>query len=159
MSSNNDTTKSVESQIEEATFLNDNYDSTTVLIENNPVLLAQNMKQYDLASAWDTDKTNLSLSDNLLARAKRQIGQQVRFDAKPLGIAMCYCCDSILWSRVDNSHTHLVRLDLDDETIPAVAYQSAMAVNTKGYLEYHHKSGKLYACSVCAAFKNPKNTI
>ena len=69
---------------------------------------------------------------------------------------MCYCCGSILWSRVDNSHTHLVRLDLDDENIPAVAYQCAMAINSKGCLEYHHKSGKLYACSVCTTFKNPK---
>ena len=97
-------------------------DATGVL-EDNPVLLAEHMKQYSLPSIWDTDKTNLSLSDNLLTRAKKRIGQQVRFDAKPLGIAMCYCCGSILWSRVDNSHTHLVKLDLDDETIPAVAYQ------------------------------------
>ena len=92
--------------------------NVTGVLEDNPVLLAEYMKQYDLPSAWDTDKTNLSLSDNLLARAKKRIGQKVRFDAKPLGIA----CGSILWSRVHNSHTHLVRLDLDDETIPAVAY-------------------------------------
>ena len=70
-SSSSDTTKFVESIIEDTTFLNDSCDSSTVLIENNPVLLAQHMKQYGLASAWDTDKTNLSLSDNLLARAKR----------------------------------------------------------------------------------------
>ena len=151
-----DTTESVDSK---KTKLNDSdfdmYDANVVL-EDNPVLLAEYMKQYDLPSAWDTDKTNLSLSDNLLARAKRRIGQQVRFDAKPLGIAMCYCCGSILWSRVDNSHTHLVKLDLDDKTIPAVAYQCAMAINGRGYLEYRHKSGKLYACSVCTTFKNPK---
>ena len=36
----------------------------------------------------------------------------MRCDEKPLGIGMCYCCGSILWSRVDNSHTHLVNLDV-----------------------------------------------
>ena len=61
-----------------------------------------------------------------------------------------------LWSRVDNSHTHLVRLVLDDETIPAVAYQCVMAINGRGYLHYCHKSDKLYVCLVCAIFKNPK---
>ena len=25
---------------------------------------------------------------------------------------MCYCCGSVLWSRVDNSHTRLVNLDV-----------------------------------------------
>ena len=104
-------------------------------------------------SAWSTDNTNLS--DDLLARVTRQIGQQIRSDGKPLGVAMCYCCGSILWSRVDNSHTHLVRLDLDDETIPAVAYQCAMATNGRGYLDYYHKSDKLYACSVCSSYKSP----
>ena len=151
-----DTTESVDSK--ETKFNDSNSDmyGANVVLEYNPVLLAEYMKQYDLPSAWDTDKTNVSLSDNLLARAKRRIGQQVRFDAKALGIAMCYCCGSILWSRVDNSHTHLVKLDLDDKIIPAVAYQCAMAINGRGYLEYRHKSGKLYACSVCTTFKHPK---
>ena len=61
--------------------------------------------------------------------AKKRIRQQVRFDAKPLGIGMCYCCGSILWSRVDNSHTRLVNLDVEDKTIPAVAYQHAMMIS------------------------------
>ena len=112
------------------------------------------MEQYDLPSAWYTNKTNLSLSDSLLARAKKRIGQQIRFDAKPLGIAMCYCCGSILWSRVDNSHTHLVKLDLDDTVIPAVAYQHTMQANGRGCLDYRHKSGKLYSCSGCKSYKN-----
>ena len=130
-------------------------DSTTAFIEDNLVLLTQYIEQYDLPSAWDTDKTNLSLPDNLLVRAKRRIGQQVRFDAKPLGIAMCYCCGSILWSRVDNCHTHLVKLDLEDKIIPAVAYQHTMVASGRGYLNYRHKSGKLYSCSACNSYKNP----
>ena len=47
-----------------------------------------------------------------------------------------YCCGSILWSRVDNSHTHLVKLDLHDTVIPAVAYQCAMEASSKGFLDY-----------------------
>ena len=135
----------------------DSYNISTeeadMFIEDNLSLLIQYMKQYELPTSWNTD--SLSLNDDLLVRAKKRIGQQVRFDAKPLGIGMCYCCGSILWSRVDNSHTHLVDLDLEDEIIPAVAYQCTMVTSGKGYLKYRHKSGKLYACSVCNSYKNP----
>ena len=151
-----DTTQSADCKETKVDDNNSDMYNVTGVLEDNPVLLAEHVKQYDLPSAWDTDKTNLSLSDDLLTRAKKRIGQQVRFDAKPLGIAMCYCCGSILWSRVDNSHTHLVRLDLNDEIIPAAAYQCAMTINGSGHLDYRHKSGKLYACSVCNTFKNPK---
>ena len=129
--------------------LRSDYDMSTeqddVFIEDNLTLLIQYMKQYELPTSWNTD--SLSLSDDLLVRAKKRIGQQVRFDAKPLGIGMCYCCGSILWSRVDNSHTCLVNLDADDKAIPAVAYQCAMLISGRGYLDYRHKSGKLYVCS------------
>ena len=39
-----------------------------------------------------------------------------------LAIGMCYCCGSILWSQVDNSHTSLVDIDLTVEQIPAVGF-------------------------------------
>ena len=68
---------------------------------------------------------------------------------------MCYCCGSMLWSRLHNSHTHLVDFELPDEIIPAVAYQNAMKINGMGCLKYHHKNGKLYSCSVCSSFKHP----
>ena len=50
-----------------------------------------------------------------------------------------------MWSRVDNSHTRLVNLDVNDETIPAVAYRCAMVISGRGCLDYRHKSGKLYS--------------
>ena len=128
-------------------------DSTFMFIEENLSLLNEYMKQYDLPKTWNTDI--LSMNDSLLARAKKRIEQQIRFDAKPLAIGMCYCCGSILWSRVDNSHTHLVNIDLEDENIPAVAYQLAMKASGIGYLTYRHKSGKMYSCSVCSSFKLP----
>ena len=81
------------------------------------------MQQFDLPVAWNTDECNLSGSESMLKRARKYIGCQVRFDSKPLGIAMCYCCGSILWSRVDNCHTNLVDLCIAVENIPAVAYQ------------------------------------
>ena len=111
------------------------------------------MKQYDLPTAWNTN--SLSLNDELLVRAKKRIGQQVRFDAKPLGIGMCYCCGSVLWSRVDNSHTRLVNIDVDNKSVPAIAYQNAMKITNRGFLDFRHKSGKLYVCSVCSSYKNP----
>ena len=88
-------------------------DEADMYIEGNLTLLIQYMKQYELPTTWNTD--SLSLNDDLLVTAKKRIGQQVRFDAKPLGIGMCYCCGSILWSRVDNAHTRLVNLDVEDE--------------------------------------------
>jgi len=91
------------------------------------------------------------LPNSFLIRAKKWIGQQVRFDVKPLGIAMCYSCGSILWSRVDNCHAHLVKFDLNNENV-AVVYQHAMVASGRGYLNslnYWHKSGKLYYCLVC----------
>ena len=86
-----------------------------------------------------------------------QARSQIRFDSKPLAIGMCYCCWSILWSRVDNSHTNLVDINLTEEQIPAVAYQKALLIAGKGLLEYRHKSGKLYACAVCKTFKFPSD--
>ena len=91
---------------------NSNPEDPESFIEDNLSLLIEYMKQYDLPTAWNTN--SLSLNDDLLVRAKKRIGQQVRFDAKPLGIGMCYCCGSVLWSRVDNSHTRLVNLDAED---------------------------------------------
>jgi len=67
---------------------------------------------------------------------------------------MCYCCGSILWSRVHNSHTNLVDIDLTVKQIPAVAHQKALLSAGKGILEYRHKSGKLYACAVCKSLKH-----
>ena len=107
-------------------------EDSDLFIEDNLSLLIEHIKQYDLPNAWNTN--SLSLNDDLLVRAKKRIGQQVRFDAKPLGIGMCYCCGSVLWSRVDNSHTRLVNLDVHNESIPAVAYQSAMVISNRGYI-------------------------
>ena len=56
----------------------------------------------------------LSVDERMLSRARKYIGQQIRFDSKPLGVAMCYCCGSILWSRVDNSHTNLVDIQIEE---------------------------------------------
>ena len=48
--------------VKETEFHDDSYDacSTTGLVEDNASLLTEYMKQYNLPSAWDTNKTNLS---------------------------------------------------------------------------------------------------
>ena len=127
------------------------------LIEDNESELTEHMKQYDLPITWNTSVECLSLNDDLLKRGKKCIGQQIRFDSKPLGIGMCYCCGSVLWSRVDNCHTNLVNLDIEEKNIPARAYLKVMSHNNdrKIILQYRHKSGKLFACTVCKSFKSP----
>ena len=127
------------------------------LIEDNESKLTEHMKQYDLPVTWNTSVECLSLNDDLLKRGRKCIGQQIRFDSKPLGIGMCYCCGSVLWSRVDNCHTNLVNLDIEEKNIPARAYLKVMSHynDRKIILQYRHKSGKLFACTVCKSFKSP----
>ena len=128
----------------------------TSCIEDNSVKLHEHLSQYpDLTTKWNTDGASLSVSNELLKRGKRHIGQQVRFDSKPLGIAMYYCCGSILWSKVDGScHTNLVDIE---ENIPAFAYKRAMLQNNTGDLTYVHTNGKLYSCGSCKAFESPED--
>ena len=131
----------------------------TSCIEDNSVKLHEHLSQYpDLTTKWNTDGASLSVSNELLRRGKKRIGQQVRFDSKPLGVAMCYCCGSILWSKVDGScHTNLVDIDISEENIPAFAYKRAMLQNNTGDLSYVHTNGKLYSCCNCKAFESPED--
>ena len=111
------------------------------------MMLRNHLSQYpDLTRKWNTDSASISISNELLKRGKRRIGQQVRFDSKPLGIGMCYCCGAILWSKVDNSHTTLVDVAIDEEDVPALAYRRAMLQSKTGDLTYVHSNGKYYAC-------------
>jgi len=114
-----------------------------------------NIKSVQQIEQYGADENCLSLTPELLGLAYRRIAQQKRFDSKPLAVGMCYCCGSILWSRVDKSHTSLVDIDLTEKKIPAVAYQKALLSAGKGLLEYCHKSGKMYACAVCKTFECP----
>ena len=41
---------------------------------------------------------------------------------------------------------------MDNKSVPAIA---AMEISNRGCLDYRHKSGKLYVCSVCSSYKNP----
>ena len=68
---------------------------------------------------------------------------------------MCYCCSSILWSRVDNYHTNLVDICLNEKDVPVVGYQKVKCHNKDNNLQYRHKSGRIYACSVCKSFRTP----
>ena len=128
----------------------------SLLIKDDPSKFNEHIKQYDLPITWNTDVECLSLNEDLLKRGKRCIGQQIRFNSKPLGIGMCYCCGNILWSRVDNCHTYLVAIKIEERNIPASAYQKVMCHEDKSILlDYQHKSGKLYACTVCKSLKSP----
>ena len=65
--------QSANNVVKETEFHDHSYDacSTTGLVEDNVSLLTEYMKQYNLPSAWDTNKTNLS--DDLLGRAKNAL--------------------------------------------------------------------------------------
>ena len=127
----------------------------SVCIEDDAFKLAKHLQQFELPVEWNTNEVNLSVSEGMLCKARKYIGQQIRFDSKPLAIAMCYCCGSILWSRVDNCHTSLVDVHIEEKDIPAVAYQKVMYQNNRIVLEYCHKGGKYYACSACKSYKTP----
>ena len=129
----------------------------TNCIEDDHQKLCEHLSQYpDLTTKWNTESASLSITNEVLGRGKRRIGQQIRFDSKPLGVAMCYCCGSILWSRVDgSSHTSLVDVDISEEDIPALAYRRAMLQNKTGDLTYVHNNGKLYACGTCKSYDSP----
>jgi len=77
----------------------------------------------------ETVENCFSVTDKLL---DKRIAQQKRFDAKPLATGMCYYCGSIAWSRVNNSRTNLVDINLTVEQIPAIVYQKAMLSACKG---------------------------
>ena len=63
----------------------------TCYIEDDNIKLQEHLSQYpDLIAKWNTDSASLSVSSELLKRGKKRIGQQVRFDSKPLGIAMLW---------------------------------------------------------------------
>ena len=71
-----DTTQSANCKETKVDDNNSDMYNVTGVLEDNPVLLAEHVKQYDLPSAWDTDKTNLSLSDDLLTRAKNKLANK-----------------------------------------------------------------------------------
>ena len=123
--------------------------------EDDPSKMAKHIEQFELPTSWNTDECSLSVNENILSCARKYVGKQIRFDSKPLGVAMCYCYGSILWSRVDNCHTNLVDICINEKVIPAVAYQKVKCHNKDNILQYRHKSGRLYACSVSKSFSTP----
>ena len=60
-----------------------------------------------------------------------------------------------MWSRIDNCHTNLVAINIKERDIPAVAYQNILKKEIETVLQYRHKSGKMYACTLCKSFKSP----
>ena len=103
-------------------------------VEDDPSKLAKHIQQFELPTSWNTAECSLSVNENILSCARKYIGKQIRFDSKPLGVAMCYCCGSILWSRVDNCHTNLVDICINEKDIPAVAYQKVKCHNKDNIL-------------------------
>lgn len=107
-----------------------------------------------LPTDWDTDPNTLNLSNDLIETCTRRISQQRTFDAKPLGIAVCYGCSHILWTNVDGAHTWLVNkpTTLTQETAPASRYLKAVPTCKLSFVykdSDRSKNERWYACNYC----------
>ena len=70
----------------------------------------------------------MNVDDELLDACARRISQQCTFDRKPPGLAVCYGCGHLLWSRVDAVHNCLVdKLSgISEDEAPASSYLRAV---------------------------------
>ena len=107
-------------------------------VPNGQILGTTEAKGFKVHKSYNADTVNkvsigpstipesqdgiISINEEMMVSADKRIAQQIRFDSKPLAIGMCYCCGSIFWSWVDNSHTSLVDINLTVEQIPAVDF-------------------------------------
>ena len=78
----------------------------------------------------------------------RRSSQQRTFDQKPLGLAVCYGCGHLLWSRVDGGHTFLVDKPsgMSEDEAPANAYLRAVPSCTVGFVYWY---GGLQLSTLC----------
>ena len=60
------------------------------------IVLSNDNEQYGVYNEWNADE--ISLTEDVLARASKGISQQKYFDSKPLIIGMCYCCGCHCWA-------------------------------------------------------------
>ena len=49
-------------------------------IEDDASKLAKYLQQFELPVEWNTHEVNLSVSEGMLCKARKYIGQQIRFD-------------------------------------------------------------------------------
>ena len=88
----------------------------------------------------------MNVSAAKLKRLEKLIAKQCKFDATPLGKAVCWKCGRILYANVSSSRTYLVLppKGMTEAKAPASAYLQALPYNNG--LNFVHDSGKWYSC-------------
>ena len=114
------------------------------------------------ATASESDITDqVNMPEDTLRQCTRRVVQQRRFDARPLGEAICWQCGKVLWSRLDSNHTCLVRppYSLSEDDAPASAYLRAVPdcnlTFVKPGREDTFESDRWYCCSYCHTHQIP----
>ena len=114
------------------------------------------------ATASDSEVTDqVNMSEDTLRQCTRRVVQQRRFDARPLGEAICWQCGKVLWSRPDSNHTCLVHPPhgLSEDDAPASAYLRAVPdcnlTFVKPGREDAFESDRWYCCSYCHTHQIP----
>ena len=77
------------------------------------------------------------------------MAKQCKFDATPLGKAVCWKCGRILCANVGTSSTYLVSppKGMTEANAPTSAYLKALPYDNS--LNFVHNSGKWYSCPTC----------
>ena len=98
---------------------------------------------------WCTDEKMVNLSAAKLKRLENLIAKQYKFDATPLGKAVCWKCGRILCTNVGTSRTYLVPppKGMTEAEAPASGYLRALPYDNG--LTFVHDSGKWYSCPTC----------
>ena len=116
----------------------------------------------ELPNDWYHSNELVNIDDELLDACARRISQQRTFDQKPLGLAVCYGCGHLLWSRVDGGHTFLVDKPsgMSEDEAPASAYLRAVPSCTVGFVYTERGTStkeRWYSCPYCRCNTIPSN--
>ena len=116
----------------------------------------------ELPTDWCHSNELVNIDDELLDACARRISQQRTFDRKPLGLAVCYGCGHLLWSRVDGGHTFLVDKPsgMSEDEAPASAYLRAVPSCTVGFVYTERGTStkeRWYSCPYCRCNTIPSN--
>lgn len=133
-------------------------ESTQADLESNLKEKEINFDQsIELPLNWDVNENTLNLSKELLLACRRRIKQQRTFDAKSLGVAVCYGCGHILWNHVDAIHTYLVNrpVNMLNDDAPATAYLRAVRNCSLTFVHHNECKDKWYSCHYCKTASIP----
>ena len=107
---------------------------------------------------WCTDEKMVNVSAAKLKRLENLITKECKFDATPLGKAVCWKCGWILCACVGSSRAYLVPppKGMTEGEAPASAYLQALPYDNG--LNFVRDDGKWYSCPMCKGENNTYRT-